>query len=183
MGQSLIRVATHLVWSTKHRQPLIDEAIEPELYAYLGGVCNEMDCQSIIVGGYQNHVHVLCLLSKKVALMDLLEEVTYPIAMHEIIDNRLRKNEPLINNLFVQTDQRRGTNDRRTATKQVETSEILSIKSGFGFIKYPPNNLFFHYTSLVDADFNELKEGDKVEFIVGRREDGQEVATQVRLLK
>jgi uncharacterized LabA/DUF88 family protein/cold shock CspA family protein len=114
---------------------------------------------------------------------DLLEEVTYPIAMHEIIDNRLRKNEPLINNLFVQTDQRRGTNDRRTANKQIETSEILSIKSGFGFIKYPPNNLFFHYTGLVDVDFNELKEGDKVEFFVDRREDGQEVATQVRLIK
>jgi REP element-mobilizing transposase RayT len=75
MGQSLVRVATHLVWSTKHRQPLIDEAIEPELYAYLGGVCNEMDCLSIKVGGYLDHVHVLCLLSKKVALMDLLEEV------------------------------------------------------------------------------------------------------------
>jgi|688.fasta_scaffold42130_2 REP element-mobilizing transposase RayT len=75
MGQSLLRVATHLVFGTKNRQPLIDEAIEPELYAYLGGVCNEMDCQSIKVGGYLDHVHVLCLLSKKVALMDLLEEV------------------------------------------------------------------------------------------------------------
>lgn len=75
MGQSLVRVATHLVWSTKYRQPLIDEAIESELYAYLGGVCNEMDCQSIKVGGYLDHVHVLCFLSKKVALMDLLEEI------------------------------------------------------------------------------------------------------------
>jgi REP element-mobilizing transposase RayT len=75
MGQSLVSVATHLVWSTKYRQPLIDEAIEPELYAYLGGVCNEMDCQSIKVGGYLDHVHVLCYLSKKVALMDLLEEI------------------------------------------------------------------------------------------------------------
>jgi REP element-mobilizing transposase RayT len=75
MGQSLVSVATHLVWSTKYRQPLIDEAIEHELYAYLGGVCNEMDCQSIKVGGYLDHVHVLCYLSKKVALMDLLEEI------------------------------------------------------------------------------------------------------------
>ena len=75
MGQSLVRVATHLVWSTKYRQPLIDEAIEPELYAYLGGVCNKMDCQSIKVGSYLDHVHVLCYLSKKVALMDLLEEI------------------------------------------------------------------------------------------------------------
>ncbi|HWR24828.1 MAG TPA: hypothetical protein VN278_01225 [Methanosarcina sp.] len=32
---------------------------------------------------------------------DILEEVTYPVAMHEIIENRVRKTEPLINNLFV----------------------------------------------------------------------------------
>ena len=32
---------------------------------------------------------------------ELLEEVTYPVAMHEIIDNRVRRNEPLINGLFV----------------------------------------------------------------------------------
>lgn len=54
---------------------MIDAAIEPELHAYLGGVCNEMDSIPVKVGGYIDHVHILCLLSKKVALMDLLEEI------------------------------------------------------------------------------------------------------------
>ena len=34
-----------------------------------------MDCHPIKIGGYTDHVHVLCMLSKKIALMKLLEEV------------------------------------------------------------------------------------------------------------
>jgi REP element-mobilizing transposase RayT len=49
--------------------------VEQELHAYIGGVCNEMGCSSIIVGGYTDHIHILCLLSSKVALMDLVRNV------------------------------------------------------------------------------------------------------------
>ena len=75
MGQSLVKNYVHLVFSTKHRQPLIHPSIEAELHSYLGGTCNHLDCQSIKVGGYVDHIHILCLLSKKVALMKLVEEV------------------------------------------------------------------------------------------------------------
>lgn len=75
MSQSLVKLATHIIFSTKYRQPLIDAAIEPELHAYLGGVCNKMDSIPVKVGGYTDHIHILCLLSKKVALMDLPEEI------------------------------------------------------------------------------------------------------------
>lgn len=59
----------------KHRRNLIDEAVEPALFDYLGGVCKALECHPIQVGGYQNHVHILCLLSRKIAQMNLLEEV------------------------------------------------------------------------------------------------------------
>ncbi len=75
MSQSLTLIYTHLVFSTKNRQPLIDEIIEPTLHAYLGSVCKSLDCLPIKIGGYNDHVHIACLLSKKIALMDLLEEV------------------------------------------------------------------------------------------------------------
>jgi len=75
MPQSLTKVYVHLVFSTKYRQPLIDDAIKPELFAYLGGVCQALECHPIRVGGHDDHVHILCILSKKIALMDLLEEV------------------------------------------------------------------------------------------------------------
>jgi len=271
---------------------------------------------------------------------DLLEEVTYPVAMHEIIDNRLRRNEPLINNLFVQSDFRRPNNTYRSSfstgaistngnsntpiydpvvddflpangdsvmdiipasniytdaprltnnpqhtpiinpihtpvyqnpivntnnnitntppppvqipiqnvvpppppvvtveqpieeipvketiikenppqdtttttppppiiettmpaytptTQQnnqlifdgveegeVQRGEILSLKDGYGFIKYKPNNLFFHYSDMIAVDFNELSIGDFVEFVVGYKEDGRGFATNVRLFE
>lgn len=75
MGQSLVKNYLHIVFSTKHRQPLINDAIEHELHAYLGGICKNLECHPIKVGGHVDHIHILCMLSKKIALMKLLEEI------------------------------------------------------------------------------------------------------------
>ena len=75
MGQSLVKNYIHIVFSTKHRVELITPPYEEELHAYIGGVCKKLECQPIKVGGYTDHVHILCMLSKKIALMNLLEEV------------------------------------------------------------------------------------------------------------
>ena len=75
MGQSLNKIYVHLVFSTKHRAPLISKEIEEDLFSYLGGICKNLECNPIQVGGHQDHVHILCLLSKKIALMDLIEKV------------------------------------------------------------------------------------------------------------
>lgn len=75
MAQSLVKNYIHIVFSTKNRQPLILPSVESELYSYLGGICKNLECQPIMIGGYLDHVHVLCLLSKKLALIKLLEEM------------------------------------------------------------------------------------------------------------
>jgi putative transposase len=75
MGQSLVKNYVHIVFSTKYRQPLIHPPVEQELHAYLGAICNQLECQSIIVGGYTDHIHILCKLSTKIALMKLVEKV------------------------------------------------------------------------------------------------------------
>ena len=75
MPQSLSKVYVHIIFSTKNRQNLIDYNIESSLYEYLGGICKGLGCNPIRVGGHKNHVHVLCLLSRKVAQMKLLEEI------------------------------------------------------------------------------------------------------------
>jgi putative transposase len=75
MGQSLVKNYVHIVFSTKHRQKLITPAIEEELHAYLGGTCNGLQCPAIMVGGYTDHIHILCMLSKKLALAELVEKV------------------------------------------------------------------------------------------------------------
>jgi putative transposase len=75
MPQSLSKVYVHITFSTKHRKHLIDDEIEASLYAYIGGICKGLECNPIKVGGYRDHVHILCLLSQKIAQMKLLEEV------------------------------------------------------------------------------------------------------------
>jgi hypothetical protein len=47
MAQSLSKMYAHITFSTKHRSPDIDEAIQPKLWAYLAGICNALDCSAI----------------------------------------------------------------------------------------------------------------------------------------
>lgn len=75
MPQSLVKNYVHIVFSTKYRQPLITTEIEPELYAYLGGICKNQNCMPIRVGGFVDHVHILCSLSKNIMLCTLLEHL------------------------------------------------------------------------------------------------------------
>ncbi len=75
MGQSLVKNYVHITFSTKHRLPLISAEIEDKLYSYIGSICKNMECYPIKIGGYYDHVHILSSLSKKIALMVLLEKV------------------------------------------------------------------------------------------------------------
>jgi putative transposase len=77
MPQSLAKVAVHLVYSTKNRVALLsDSNLRRELYAYSATILkNNVDSPAIIIGGAVDHVHILCLLSRKYAIKDVVEEV------------------------------------------------------------------------------------------------------------
>ena len=75
MPQSLVKNYIHLAFSTKCREHLIHPPVEEELYAYLGGECKRLECLPIKIGGFTDHAHILCMLSKKIALMKLLEQI------------------------------------------------------------------------------------------------------------
>jgi REP element-mobilizing transposase RayT len=75
MSQSLARIGVHLVFSTKHREPLIPPEVRPALFAYLAGALNTINCPAIEVGGVADHVHLLFVLSKNLSLSKVVEEV------------------------------------------------------------------------------------------------------------
>ena len=75
MGKSLIKNYLHIIFSKKNRAPLIQAPHDIDLHNYLGGICKQLDCPPIIVGGYYDHVHILCMLSKKITLVELLEKL------------------------------------------------------------------------------------------------------------
>ena len=75
MPQSLVKNYMHIIFSTKNRKPFIHNPIKEELFSYIGGIFKNLECNPLIVGGYKDHVHVLCSLSRKIALMKLVEEL------------------------------------------------------------------------------------------------------------
>ena len=60
MNQTLTHNYIHWVWSTKHHKPLITDDIAPELFRYMAKVAREHGFLTLAVGGYRDHVHLLC---------------------------------------------------------------------------------------------------------------------------
>ncbi len=76
MSQSLTQIYLHIIFSTKHRRPfLLDKDLRAKTHAYLAGICRNLESPSLLVGGVEDHVHLLCRLGKTVAIPDLVREV------------------------------------------------------------------------------------------------------------
>ena len=76
MGQSLAQIYVHLIFSTKDRQRfLIDEALRDNTHAYLAGICRNQDSPALIIGGAEDHIHILCRLGKQRTIADLVREL------------------------------------------------------------------------------------------------------------
>ena len=58
MPQTLSFNLVHIIFSTKHRAPLINDDIVPDLHAYLVGIARKLDCECFRVGGVADHVHL-----------------------------------------------------------------------------------------------------------------------------
>lgn len=69
MGQSLVEHYVHIVFITKYREDLTYSPYLQELHAYIGGICNELEGHVLSVSNYTDHIHILCMLSKKMALV------------------------------------------------------------------------------------------------------------------
>ena len=75
MPQSLARVLVHVVFSTKHRVPVLTPAIRAELHPYMAGVLNGIGCPSLQVGGIEDHVHLLFGLARTLTVAQVVEIV------------------------------------------------------------------------------------------------------------
>jgi putative transposase len=76
MPQYLSAVYIHLVFSTKHRRPLLrDAARRGALHGYLGSVSKNLDCPPILVVGVEDHVHLLCRFGRSIAQAEWVKEL------------------------------------------------------------------------------------------------------------
>jgi REP element-mobilizing transposase RayT len=76
MAQSLAKILVHTVFSTKERRPFLrDKALREETHRYLGGILGNLECHPIIIGGVEDHVHLLFTLSRVDTIADVMKEV------------------------------------------------------------------------------------------------------------
>jgi putative transposase len=75
MAQTLVSLIIHVVFSTKNREQLITPEIEPELFAYMGGILKNHDSRLIDAGGTTDHVHLVISQSKNIALSSLMKDL------------------------------------------------------------------------------------------------------------
>lgn len=76
MPQSLAKILVHVVFSTKDRRPFLrDKSLREELHRYLGGILAHHDCQTLIIGGVEDHVHLLTTLSRTGTAAEMVKEV------------------------------------------------------------------------------------------------------------
>ena len=75
MSQALSKIYTHLVFSTKNRTKTIPNQYMAEIHAYVAGILNELQCTAICVGGTDDHIHILYLQNRTMALSDVVRIV------------------------------------------------------------------------------------------------------------
>ena len=76
MPQSLAKILVHTVFSTKDRRPFLRDKLQrEELHRYLGGILTNHDCQPIIIGGVEDHLHILSTLSRTGTTAEMVKEV------------------------------------------------------------------------------------------------------------
>ena len=68
MRHTHVSIRVHCVFSTKERRASIPEAIQPRLWAFIGGIVRRVGMKAIAVGGTSDHLHVLLLLPATITL-------------------------------------------------------------------------------------------------------------------
>ena len=76
MSQSLAKIWTHLIFSTKERYPFLsDKTVREQLHAYMASILRNHECPTLLVGGTADHVHSLFVLSKNHSMAQVVYEV------------------------------------------------------------------------------------------------------------
>jgi len=76
MPQSLANVVLHVIFSTKNRRPFLRTPhVRDVMIGYLVGTLRNLKCPSVTVGVVEDHVHILCNLSRTLSIAQLVEQV------------------------------------------------------------------------------------------------------------
>ena len=75
MPQSLAKVYLHLIFSTKHRERVLTDAVRSDLHSYMGGILNQLGCAPIEINSEPDHVHLFFLQSRTETISNVVGQV------------------------------------------------------------------------------------------------------------
>lgn len=75
MATTFTSILLHCIFSTKNRAALLLPEIEDPLHRYIAGIISNHQCRQLCIGGTTNHLHILVSMSKRITIVELLEDV------------------------------------------------------------------------------------------------------------
>jgi len=75
MGGTYTNLIFHVIFSTKHRTPVILNDFKDELYAYIGGIVKGEDALLICICGMPDHIHMMIRIKPTHCLSELMQRI------------------------------------------------------------------------------------------------------------
>jgi putative transposase len=75
MSGKYLSLLVHFTWSTKERQPLIENDIRDDLYSYIGGIMKNKRAKLISAGGMHDHIHLYASMPSTISVADFVNAI------------------------------------------------------------------------------------------------------------
>ncbi len=82
---SYVQNTHQLIFTPKHRQPVLEANNRKRLFAYARGFFKNKDCPSFAIDGVEDHLHFVYFQHPSIALADLVRDLKR--ALHTFIDD------------------------------------------------------------------------------------------------
>ncbi len=75
MANTFTSLHYHVIFSTKHREPWITQEHEQRLRAYLGGIARQNQLKPLLIGGMEDHIHMLLGMPPTITVSEALKRI------------------------------------------------------------------------------------------------------------
>ena len=75
MANTFTSLQYHIVFSTKDREPWLRPGVRERVWAYLGGIAGTNQLKPLLIGGVDDHVHLLLGIPPTIAVSEALRKV------------------------------------------------------------------------------------------------------------
>ena len=72
----------HIIFSTKSRKRLLSDTIRDNVFAYMAGICKNLEGFALEVGGFYDHAHLLVRIPAKIAVSDFVGKLKSNTSKH-----------------------------------------------------------------------------------------------------